>query len=80
MSTSGEAGLLRKSILRRLEHLRRIIDQPVNEDTNLEKLESLQTWVIPKVEKAVLKLEMDLQKYSWICDPMDLDKVSDQVD
>ena len=63
MSTSREAGLLRKSILRRLEHLRRIIDQPVNEDTNLEKLKSLQTGVIPRVEKVVLELEMAQQPY-----------------
>ena len=62
-STNGEASLLRKSILRRLDHLRNVISQPVNEDTNLEKLKLLQTGVIPRVEKTILELETALQKY-----------------
>ena len=56
-STTGEAGLLRKSILRGLNGLRKVINQPVNEDTDLEKLKSLQNGVIPRVEKAILELE-----------------------
>ena len=40
----------------------------------------LQNGVIPRVEKGVLELETTLQKYSRISDPMELDKVTDQVD
>ena len=36
--------------------------------------------MISRVEKAVLELETALQKYSRICDPMDLEEVSNQVD
>ena len=78
--TDSEATLLRKSTLRRLLHLCQVINQPIIEDTDLEKLKSLQNGVIPRVEKAILELESALQKYSRIANPMDLDEVTDQVD
>ena len=79
-STNGEATLLRKSTLRCLQHRRKVISQPDNEDTDLEKLKSLQNRVIPREEKAMLELESALQKYSQIADPMDFGVVTDQVD
>ena len=48
--------------------------------TDLEKVKSLHTRTVPKVEKAVRELENTLQQYSRICDPINLDDLSDQVD
>ena len=56
VSTKGETILVKKSILRRLDNLKEITDQPVNEDTVLKKLKSLQTETGPRVEKAILEL------------------------
>ena len=79
-SSKGESGLLRKLILKRLADLNKITVKTFDDDTDLEKVKALFTRTVPKVEKAVCELENTLQQYSRICDPIDLDDLSDQVD
>ena len=76
-SSRGESGLLRKLILKRLVDLNNITSKVVDDDTELEKVKVLHTRTVPKVEKAVRELENTLQQYSRICDPIDLDDLSD---
>ena len=79
-STRGENALLRKLIIRRMADLSRIMFKVVNDNTDLEKVKSLQTGTVPRVEKVVRELESTLRQYPRICDPTELDDVSDQVD
>ena len=76
----GEHRLLRKLILRRMAELNRTTSKVVDENTDLEKIKSLQIGTVPKVEKSVRELEPTLQQYAKICDPNELDDLSDQVD
>ena len=50
-SSSGEATTLRKILIRKMEALEKIIGQPVDNGTEVEKLKNLHDRVIPRVEK-----------------------------
>ena len=52
----------------------------VDENTDLEKIKDLQLGTIPKVEESVRELESILRQYAKICDPDELDDLSDQVE
>ena len=73
-STRGENALLRKLIIRRMADLNRIMSKVVDDNTDLQKVKSLQTGTVPRVEKAVPELESTLRPYSRICDPTELDE------
>ena len=59
--------------------LNKITAQTVDDDTDLEKVKVLFTRMVPKVEKALRDLENTLQQYSRLCNPDDLDDLSEQV-
>ena len=61
-STRGETTLVRKFIMRRITELNKITSQVVNDDTELEKVKSLQMGTVPRVEKAIQELETALQQ------------------
>ena len=71
---------MRRLILKRMADLNKITAQTVNNDTDLVKVKLLFTRTVPKVEKAVRKLENTLQQYSRLADPDDLDDLTEQVE
>ena len=71
--------VIKKVIQQWLDYLKDITSQAVTEDTDLEKLKSLQTTAIPRVEKATMELESMLQKYSRTCDAVEVEEMSDIV-
>ena len=79
-SSSGEATMLRKILIRKMEALEKIVGQPVDNGTEMERLKNLHDRVIPRVEKMVHDIESDLQKYSRVANLMELEEVFDQVD
>ena len=66
--------------MKRMVDLIKITTQTVNDDTDLKKVKLLFTRTVPKVEKAVRKLENILQHYSRLADPDDLDDLTEQVE
>ena len=52
----------------------------MDENTDLEKIKDLKLSTVPKVEKSVRELESTLRQYAKICDPDELDDLSDQVE
>ena len=71
---------MRKILLRKLEALEKVVSQPVDDGTKVEKLKNLHNRVIPRVEKMVHEIDSDLQKYSRVADIVELDEVTNQVD
>ena len=52
----------------------------MEENTDLEKIKDLRLGTIPKVKKSVRELESTLRQYAKICDPDELNHLSDQVE
>ena len=61
--------------MRRMADLNRITFKVVDDNTDLEKVKSLETGTVPRVEKAVQDLESTLRQCWRICDPTELDDV-----
>ena len=66
--------------MRRMAELIKTTSKVVDENTDLEKIKDLQLGTVPKVEKSVRELESTLRQYAKICDPDELDDLSDQVE
>ena len=66
--------------MRRMAELIKTTSKVVEENTDLEKIKDLQLGTVPKVEKSVRELESTLRQYEKICDLVELDGLSDQVE
>ena len=66
--------------MRRMAELIKTLSKVVDENTDLEGIKDLQLGTVPKVEKSVRELESTLCQYAKICNPDELDDLSDQVE